>query len=321
MERGKRPRKIQRNVKKGSAVTYTDFIRACPEAWGSLEKGIGEEIVGIEALKKGRTNCSFLVTGKENKYVFRMPGAGADELVDRRGEAKAYAALRGTGIADEVLYLDPASGHKIARYYENARACDGFFEADVRRLTAKLKELHARGLKTDTVYDFFYYIDYYERLRKGEKSVFPDYEAHKKRVFSLKAFLDAHAGAYCLIHNDMSPDNCLFVPEGDGEAVRFIDWEYAAMQDPCADVAYFCTCCDYSPEQIDKIIAMYDTESSDTVKAKIYCFIAVNALVQSNWSEFKRTVGKEEKEENERIYDLSKRYYEKSAERIEQELL
>lgn len=297
-------------------MKYIEFISEYSEARESLEKGIKEDIIEIEPIKKGRTNCSFLVTGKENKYVFRMPGAGADELVDRISEAKAYEALKGKGIADEVLYINPENGHKIAKYYENSRMCDGFNEADVRRLVAKLKELHSLKLKTDTEYDFFYYIDYYESLRKGEHSVFPDYKEHKKNIFLLKKFLDDNAEEYCLIHNDMSPDNCLFVPEKNGSAAKFIDWEYAAMQDPCADVAYFCTCCEYSEEQTDKIIEMYNVENNGTTKAKIYCYIAVNALVQSNWLEFKRTVGEEEKEENSRIYNLSKLYYEKSADII-----
>lgn len=300
-------------------MKVNEFIGEYPEARESLEKGIREEILDVEAIKKGRTNCSFLVTGKENKYVFRMPGAGADALVDRISEAKAYAALKGTDIADEVLFIDPENGHKIARYYENSRMCDGFCEADVRMLVAKLKELHSLKLKTDTEYDFFYYIEYYESLRKGERSVFPDYEAHKTNIFSLKKYLCDNAQEPCLIHNDMSPDNCLFVAGKNGLAAKLIDWEYAAMQDPCADVAYFCTCCDYSEEQIDKIIAMYNTENSSLTKTKIYCYIAVNALVQSNWLEFKRLVGEEEKEENARIYDLSKRYYEKSADRIKKE--
>ena len=301
-------------------MKYTEFIDKYPEAKESLEKGINEEIVEIEPIKKGRTNCSFLVNGKKNKYVFRMPGAGADELVDRISEAKAYESLKGKGIADEVLYINPTNGHKIAKYFENSRMCDGFCESDVKKLVAKLKELHSLKLKTDTEYDFFYYINYYESLKKCEGSVFPDYEEHKKNIFSLKNFLDDNAEPYCLIHNDMSPENCLFVPDKCGsETVRFIDWEYAAMQEACADVAYFCTCCEYSAEQIDKIIDMYNVENIDTIKSKIYCYIAINALVQSNWLEFKRTVGEEEKEENLRIYNISKLYYEKSITNISQE--
>lgn len=297
-------------------MNYNEFIEKYPKTEEILNSVLPEKPIKIEALKKGRTNCSFLVYGEKEKYVFRIPGAGADELVDRVSEAKAYSVLKEKNIADEVLYINPENGYKISKYYEKSRACDGFSEEDVRKLTAKLKELHSLNLKTDTQYDFFYYIEYYESLRKGKKSDFSDYDEHKQNILSLKAFLDDKKEPYCLIHNDMSPDNCLFVTDENGsETAKFIDWEYAAMQDPCADVAYFCTYCEYSEEQIDKIIDMYNVEKSDTLKAKIYCYIAINALVQSNWIEFKRTVGEEDAEENLRIYNLSKLYY-KKAEKI-----
>lgn len=48
-------------------------------------------------------------------------GRGTELLINRREEKEVYDTVASLGITEEVLYMNPDTGYKIARYYENAR--------------------------------------------------------------------------------------------------------------------------------------------------------------------------------------------------------
>lgn len=75
----------------------------------------GEEITGIEVLKKGMTNRSFLFRCRGGRYIMRIPGEGTSLLINRRQEAAVYRTLDGKGICDEIVSINPENGYKITK--------------------------------------------------------------------------------------------------------------------------------------------------------------------------------------------------------------
>ena len=137
--------------------------------------------------------------------------------------------------------------------------------------------------------------------------MFRDYEKTKEKVFKLKGFIEQNAGEKVLTHIDAVPDNFLFTAEGD--EVRLIDWEYAAMQDPHVDLAMFSIYSFYDREQIDNLIDIYfDGNCDKNTRLKIYCYVAIGGLLWSNWCEYKRTLGVEFGEYSLRQYRYAKEY-------------
>ena len=121
-----------------------------------------------------------------------------------------------------------------------------------------LRTFHSMGLKVDNEFDLFYQIDFYETLRKPFDSQYSDYSDVKRRVFSLKEYIEKDDSKKCLCHIDAVPDNFLFDPNKDGElSLQLTDWEYAGMQDPHVDVAMFCIYSLYDKEKIDRVIDIY----------------------------------------------------------------
>lgn len=280
----------------------------------ALDAPVGE-ITDISVLKKGMTNRSFLFTCRGEKYIMRIPGEGTQRLIDRRAEAAVYRAIDGRGICDDVVYLNPANGYKITRFLPDARVCDPDSEDDLRRCMQKLRAFHALGLEVGREFNIFGQIETYEALWNGAPSVFRDYGETKKRVLSLKPYIDAHAGKKVLTHIDAVPDNFLFV----GDEVRLIDWEYAGMQDPHVDVAMFCIYSLYDREQIDRLIDIYfEGQCPEETRLKIYCYISACGLLWSNWCEYKRSLGVEFGEYSLRQYQYAKRYYKLAAEELSQ---
>ena len=153
-------------------------------------------------------------------------------------------------------------------------------------------------------------MEFYETLWDGTPSVYKDYEKTKANVWSLKPYIDAHAGEKILTHIDAVPDNFLFVQKNGKEEIRLIDWEYAGMQDPHVDIAMFCIYSLYNKRQVDRLIAAYFTDGcDDATRIKIYCYIAACGLLWSNWCEYKRNLGVEFGEYSLRQYRYAKDYY------------
>lgn len=265
------------------------------------------EITGIEVLKKGMTNRSFLFTCGASRYIMRVPGEGTGKLINRRQEAAVYEVLQGKGICDDVVYIDPEKGWKITAYLENARVCDPENPEDLKHCMDALRRFHGLKLEVKHTFSIFDQIEFYESLWGGEPSVYRDYETTKARVLELKAYIDRQEKDWVLTHIDAVPDNFLFTADGQ---VRLIDWEYAGMQDPHVDIAMFCIYALYDREGVDRLIDLYfEGMCSRETRIKIYCYIAACGLLWSNWCEYKRSLGVEFGEYSLRQYRYAKEYY------------
>ena len=296
-----------RELDSHSGQLESDAISVIEQVFGVRN----EEIEEIEVLKKGMTNRSFLFRCKGKKYIMRIPGEGTEKLINRAEEADVYRVLKTETISDSVLYLNPKNGYKITEFLEGARVCDPFCPGDVRVCMRKLREFHEKRLKVAHTFDIFRQIEFYEALWNGEVSAYRDYPDTKKNVLSLKPYLEAQAGEFCLTHIDAVPDNFLFARDERGdETLRLIDWDYAGMQDPHVDLAMFCIYAMYDREQADALIDAYFTVGCPkAVRIKIYAYIAACGLLWSNWCEYKRGLGVEFGEYSLRQYRYAKEYY------------
>lgn len=269
------------------------------------------EIIKMEALKKGMTNHSFLATCVSGKYIVRIPGEGTDRLIDRKGEAAVYQAIEGKGIGDEIVFIDPVNGYKVTRFFEGARCCNAFDMDDIYKCMKKLRMFHEMELVVERQFDIFGQIVFYESLWNGTPSVYSDYQKVKEQTFSLRAYIEAHTARKVLTHIDAVPDNFLFVTDEVGrEEIHLIDWEYAGMQDPHVDIAMFCVYSFYDRLQVDRLIQAYFTEGcSREIRIKIYAYISVCGLLWSNWCEYKHKLGVAFGEYAVRQYRYAKEYY------------
>ena len=275
-----------------------------------------EQLGGLQLLKKGITNRTYLLNCENQRYVLRIPVRNGEHTVDRSREQAVYAALQGKHLADDVLCLDPHSGYRLSRYMDGARCCEAQNEDDVRRAMGLLRTIHALPLEVPHTVDLFERIDFYESLRRGQPSSYQDYERTKAHVLSLRPFIDAQEKATRLTHIDPTAANFLLWEDADGaEQIRLIDWEYAAMQDPHIDVAMFGISALYSKEQMDWLIDLYfEHPCPPQTRIKLYCYVAVCALMWSNWCEYQMQNGAEFGEYSLRQYRYAKEFYRHAVE-------
>ncbi len=273
------------------------------------------DITEVTLLKKGVVNCTYAFSAGGERYVARIPREESDLLADRCNEGNVYEIVAPLALSDEVVYFDKKTGFKISRYIDKFRFCDPFCDDDVSACMKKLRELHDKRLTAARVMDLFSTVEYIESLQKGVRSLYSDYEETKRCVFSLKEYIDSHKAEPCLSHMDSVWENFMFTEDG---KIRLIDWEYAAMCDPHADIAMFGVYALYDRAQMDRLIDAYFTEGcTKENRLKIYCYIAVCGLLWSNWCEYKYRNGTEFGEYSLRQYRYAKDYYRIVKEQLE----
>lgn len=272
------------------------------------------KITEIKNLKKGMTNRSFLFNCNGKDYIMRVPGEGTDMLINRKQERDVYLTIKDKNISDKIIYINPDNGYKITEYIHSVRNCDPCNKNDVKRCIKYLREFHEMKLKVNHTFDIYKQILFYESLWT-ESSAYKDYAKTKVQIFELKDFIDKNAKEYYLTHIDAVPDN--FLIYNDDKDIKLIDWEYAGMQDQDVDIAMFAIYSLYDKDQIDKLIDLYYVEGcQETVRTKIYCYVAICGFLWSNWCEYKRMLGVEFGEYSIRQYRYAKDYYKYAMERI-----
>ena len=110
-------------------------------------------ITDIRCLKAGMTNKSFLFRVDGAHCICRIPGPGTELLINRREEKEVYDTVASLGITEEVLYMNPDTGYKIARYYENARNAAADNWKDMEICMGIVRKLHQSGLTVDHSFD------------------------------------------------------------------------------------------------------------------------------------------------------------------------
>ena len=300
-----------RNEDSDSMHLHSDALETIAKALDTDVSRIRE----IEILKKGMTNRSFRFSVDGQRYIMRIPGEGTDQLINRQQEADVFRTIRGLGMCDDPVYINPENGYKITKFLPDVRVCDPFSREDLEKCMRKLVQFHEMRLKVSHPFDIFGQIAFYESLWEGNSSVYPDYEETKRNVYSLKPFVEKKAGEKCLTHIDAVPDNFLFYTDENGkEQLQLTDWEYAGMQDPHVDIAMFCIYSLYEKQEADDLIDLYfsccgEGKCNAETRAKIYCYIAMCGLLWSNWCEYKRLFGVEFGEYSLRQYRYAKDFY------------
>ena len=252
------------------------------------------------------TNRSFVFSAGGGRYIIRMPGEGTENLINRRQEAEVYQAISGHGFCDEPVYLNPETGIKITKYIEGARVCDSYSSSDLNRCMALLHNLHDMRLVVGHTFDLYGQISFYEELWDGKESICSDYAETRNKVFSLRDYIEVQEKDMVLAHIDAVPDNFLIC----GADMQLTDWEYAGMQDPHIDIAMFCVYCDYTREDVDRLIDTYFEGRCDrATRVKVYCYIAACGLLWSNWCEYKHQLGVKFGNYARRQYQYAKDYY------------
>ena len=213
------------------------------------------EIHDVYPLKQGLTNLSCHFATDDGEYVYRHPGVGTEEMIDRAAEVQALNLAKSIGIDNTFVFENPKRGWKISKFITDARELDPHNDAELAEAMAVARKLHAQDLTLDRQFDYLEEGLKYEALllRKGPIDV-PGYDELKAQAVRARELAREDGAPTCLTHNDFFNLNLLYDKQGN---LNLIDWEYAGMADYASDFGTFVVTCMLGEAEAEKALEMY----------------------------------------------------------------
>ena len=246
-----------------------------------------EEIQSVEQLG-GMTNQNYLVKTTSNQYIVKFFGKGTDKLIDRQNEKYNLELLKDLKLDVENYLFDIEAGIKVNQYIENAETLNfNTIKTKFEKIAPILQTIHASGKELKGEFAPFEEIKKYESLIQGEIS-YPNYEAVRKAVFSLKEELEQIGIDKKSCHIDLVPENFIEGPDGH---LYLIDWEYSSMNDPMWDLAALFLESEFTPEEEENFLAHYESEKTPVSRQKIRIYKILQDIIWSLWTIYKEENG------------------------------
>ena len=246
-----------------------------------------EEIQSVEQLG-GMTNQNYLVQTSSNRYIVKFFGKGTEKLIDRQNEKFNIELLKYLKLDVENYLFDIESGIKVNQYIENAETLDSAtIKTKFEKIAPILQTIHASGKELKGEFAPFEEIKKYESLIQGEIS-YPNYEAVRKSVLSLKNELEKIGVDKKSCHIDLVPENFIEGPDGH---LYLIDWEYSSMNDPMWDLAALFLESEFTQEEEADFLAYYESDKTPISREKIRIYKILQDIIWSLWTIYKEENG------------------------------
>lgn len=276
------------------------------------------DIHDVYPLSQGLTNlsCHFAIGADE--YVYRHPGVGTEELIDRNAESVAQRVAAEMGLDNTYVYEDERDGWKISRFIANSKPLDPYDPEQLKKAMEMAAQLHAQPVQVERRFDFFEESKRYEQLLGGPAAVenIPGYTARAAKFARLKEFVNADNAPVCLTHNDFFYLNFLI---DEDDRYYLIDWEYSGMSDYASDFGTFVVCAQLSEEQaLQALEYYYGRKPTDAEVRHNLAFVAFAGWCWYVWSLYKESRGENVGEWFYIYYKYAKRYLNKALEMYEQ---
>lgn len=263
------------------------------EIFDNIVKVLGcdkNEIRDVHPLKQGLTNLSCHFRTDSGEYVYRHPGIGTEQLIDRSAEVAALNIAKTLGIDDTFIFEDPEKGWKISRFVSNSKQLDPHDEVQAARAMKMAAMLHESKVDMDREFDFFAEGKRYESLllEKGDIDV-PGYWEMSEKAERLRAFAAADGALKCLTHNDFFHLNFLI---DENDKFYLIDWEYSGLGDYANDFGTFIVCCELSEkEALHALNSYFGREATFEEIRHNFAFVALAGWCWYVWSLLKEKEG------------------------------
>jgi thiamine kinase-like enzyme len=191
---------------------------------------------------QGFCNENYLVVADQEKYIVRK---FLRTDINREYEYKVHTLAFNAGITSELLVFDVDNGMMISAFLAGVHK-EKFSRNDFKLLADTLRKVHSIELQSKPI----------EIKIKNESD-------EVNQALNIIAQYDREL---VLCHNDLNPKNILFSDE-----VKFIDWEYAGVNDRYFDLA--CVCVEFKLESIEEQYLLeyyFQTKKSNEDKLKAY---------------------------------------------------
>ena len=226
---------------------------------------------------QGYCNENYLVMADGIKYIVRKL---LRDDTDRGFEWKVQQLAFEKNITAEPLIFDEVNGFMVFLFLEGEHK--GMEVESL--LPPKVKSHSAGGSKLSTSKnDLKFLADTLQTLHSIQIDSKPiTLHIENKTNEVLKAFetIENHPKEYVLCHNDLNPQNILFTNE-----VKFIDWEFASVNDRYFDLASVCIEFDLDTKDETYFLEHYFDIREEIYTEKLSGYKAIYKALCAQWFE------------------------------------
>lgn len=283
---------------------------------GSILKCEDQDIGNIEAIKTGLTNTSFSFTCKGKKYVYRHPGKGTDEYINRKSEKFSMEQAKRLGLDDTFIYMDEQEGWKISYFIEDAQLLNYHSKKEVTQALNIIRKLHKAKIKSEYDFDIWKKTHgFLDKVIASKRNETEDFDKLYKMLETTYEYAKKDNFKRCLCHCDCYNPNFLL---DKNHQMYLIDWEYSGNDDPANDIGTFICCSDYTYNEAMEIIEEYLEHEPTVEELRHYlAYIAISSYYWFLWAIYQESIGKTVGEYLYIWYENSKLYAKKAIELYE----
>ena len=233
----------------------------------------------------GMTNIVHLVETDSNNLIFRIPGKGTEDYINRTFEYNNAMAAWRAGISAEIIWADVEKGIMVSKAINGIETMTPKFFSSRKGSPARaglaLAKLHNSGETFDFRFDLFNMIDDYLNILSSKNAELPDgYHDIVKAAKPVKEALIANPMQLAPCHCDPLCENFL----DDGNNMWIVDWEYSGMNDPMWDLGDLSVEAGMDENQENEmLIAYFGKEPTAAQKGRVIIYKAMCDLLWTLW--------------------------------------
>ena len=273
-----------------------------------------QDIYDIVPIKQGLTNLSFSFLIQDKKYVYRHPGVGTEEYINRQSEAYSMGIAKELNLDDTYLYMDKDEGWKISVYIEDVRNLDYHNQKDVQKAVEMMRRLHQYSVDSGYPFDIWEKVeDFIRSVKRNGRLDFAGFQELYDDMKKLYQLLEEDRVPRCLCHNDCYSPNFLVDKQ---DKMYLIDWEYSGLSDAGVDLGTFICCSDYTYDEALDVLRMYygDSQKPEAGLRHEIGYVAIASFYWFVWALYQECNGSVVGEYLMIWYRYSKLYVKKALE-------
>jgi thiamine kinase-like enzyme len=275
------------------------------------------QLKDIEPLQKGLSNIVLSFRYNGGKYVYRHPGLGSDELIDRGREAIIQKNVEDAGVDTTLIAMSVKQGWRVSRYID-ARPFNYRSTNDMARGIRLLRQLHNSEAKVRWEFDVLEKMREIKSKTPSEfESIFDGYQELKVKIEKLYEYASKDGIKKCLSHGDSRDENFLI----NDKEIYLIDWEYAGFGDPGFDLGTYICGGEHSTEDVEAILRCYFGRTPNKVERRHFlAYIAIAGFFYMHWTMYKEFKGQEIGELKRLWYHYALKYSDRALRLYEKEV-
>lgn len=240
----------------------------------------------------GMSNFNYKVQYLEKSYVLRIPGNGAEGMVERENEELNSMLAQTMGIHPTIEYFNRKTGVKLVDYIENAETLNSISiqnNDNLQQIATIYRTLHNSRVRERNDFNIFHEIDKYNFLMEKTGAKMYDGNGGYIQVIALEHRLNQMGVELKPCHNDGVPEN--FIKDANGK-IYLIDWEYSGMNDPVAELAALFLESEFSKENKDIVLNhYYEGAIPSDLQERLLVYQVLWDYLWSQWTVIKEAKG------------------------------